>query len=93
MSFNRDSAAVRAKEDLAERLSVSEDSIETVSVSEADFPDMALGAPVDDEMSGQMISSGWRINLGAGGKEYEYRADKYQLRLVGFDGTNHVIVS
>lgn len=93
MSFNRESAVQRAKEDLAERLSISEDLIENVSVSEQDFPDMSLGAPVDDEMSAQMISSGWRINLGANGKTFEYRADKYQLRLVGFDGTNHVIVS
>lgn len=93
MSFNQESAVHRAKQDLAERLGVSEDLIETVSVSEQDFPDMSLGAPADDEMSAQMISSGWRINLGADGKEYEYRADKYQLRLVGFDGTNHVIVS
>jgi hypothetical protein len=54
---------------------------------------MSLGAPVDDEMSGQMISGGWRISLGADGKTFEYRADKYQLRLVGFGGTNHVIVS
>jgi len=93
MSFNRESAIQRAKEDLAERLSVSENEIETVSVSEQDFPDMSLGAPVDDEMSGQMISGGWRINLGANEKTFEYRADKYQLRLVGFNGTNHVIVS
>ncbi len=93
MSFNQDSAVRRAKEDLAERLSISEDEIETDSVNEQDFPDMSLGAPVDDEMSGQMITSGWRIHLGANGKTFEYRADKYQLRLVGFDGTNHVIVS
>lgn len=93
MSFNRDSAVQKAKQDLAERLNVSEDEIKTDSVSEQDFPDMSLGAPVEDEMSGQMISSGWRIDLGANGKTFEYRADKYQLRLVGFDGTNHVIVS
>lgn len=93
MSFNQESAVQRAKEDLAERLGVSQELIETDSVSEQDFPDMSLGAPADDEMAAQMISSGWRINLGADGKEYEYRADKYQLRLVGFDGTNHVIVS
>lgn len=93
MSFNKDSAVQRAKEDLAARLAVPAGDIETKSVSERDFPDMSLGAPVDGEMSAQMISSGWLIKLGAGGKRYEYRADKYQLRLVGFKGTNHVIVS
>jgi len=54
---------------------------------------MSLGTPVADEMSAQMISSGWQINLQADGKDYEYRADKYQLRLRGFKGTNHVIES
>jgi hypothetical protein len=93
MSFNKDSAARKAKEDLAGRLNVSESDIKTKSVGEQDFPDMSLGAPVEGEMAAQMISSGWRIDLDAGGQNYEYRADKYQLRLVGFDGTNHVIVS
>ncbi|MCY7375526.1 MAG: hypothetical protein LH472_06095 [Pyrinomonadaceae bacterium] len=93
MSFNQESAVKKAKTDLAERLSVSDDEIETVSVSEKDFPDMSLGAPVADEMSAQMISSGWQINLQTGGEDYEYRADKYQLRLYDFDGTNYVVES
>jgi hypothetical protein len=54
---------------------------------------MSLGAAAGDEMSAQMISSGWQIELSAGGKTYDYRADKYQLRLKGFNGTNHIIVS
>jgi hypothetical protein len=93
MSFNQTSATERAKKDLAQRTGVSESDIETVSVKETDFPDMSLGSPVDDEMSAQMISSGWSINLRAGGKNYEYRADKYQLRLRDFKGTNHIIES
>lgn len=93
MSFNKDSAVERAKSDLAERLNVNESEIETTSVSDTDFPDMSLGAPVADEISAQMISSGWKINLSADGEDYEYRADKYQLRLCGFKGTNYVIKS
>jgi len=93
MSFNKDSAVERAKADLAERLNVSADEIKEVSVSERDFPDMSLGAPVEDEMSAQMISSGWQINLAADGEKYDYRADKYQLRLCGFRGTNYVVAS
>ncbi len=93
MSFNKDSAVEKAKSDLAKRLGVKESEIKNVSVSETDFPDMSLGAPAEDEMSAQMISTGWKINLSAGGKNYEYRADKYQLRLCGFKGTNHVIKS
>jgi len=93
MSFNQDSAVQRAKADLAKRLGVSEKDIKEVSVKEKDFPDMSLGAPIEDEMSAQMISSGWQIKLQAAGKDYEYRADKYQLRLSGFKGTNYVIES
>jgi hypothetical protein len=54
---------------------------------------MSLGAPAEDEMSAQMISSGWSINLSAKGKKFDYRADKYQLRLHGYNGTNHIIES
>jgi len=93
MNFDKDSASERAKADLAERLEVSEREIKTVSVSEKDFPDMSLSAPIEDEMSAQMISSGWQINLESGGGEFEYRADKYQLRLYGFRGANYVIES
>lgn len=82
-----------AKNDLAKRLSVKESEVADVSVSETDFPNMSLGAPAADEMAAQMISTGWKIELSAGGKNYEYRADKYQLRLCGFKGTNYVIES
>ena len=93
MSFNKDSATEEAKRDLAKRLSISESEVKEVSAKDSDFPDMSLGAPVDGEMSAQMISSGWAINLGANGKNYEYRADKYQLRLRGFNGTNYIVKS
>ena len=93
MSFNQETATERAKKDLAERLEVSEDDIEIVSVEDKDFPDMSLGAAVEDEMSAQMISSGWSITLKANGEDYEYRADKYQIRLFDFEGKNYVIES
>jgi hypothetical protein len=93
MRFNKESAVERAKEDLAERAGVAESDIEIKSVNEKEFTDMSLGASAVDEMAAQMLVSGWQINLGADGKDYEYRADKYQLRLVGFDGTNHIIES
>ncbi|MGD9562693.1 MAG: hypothetical protein AB7F88_11950 [Pyrinomonadaceae bacterium] len=93
MSFTRESAVERAKQDLADRLKVGENDIREGSVDKVDFPDMSLGAPADGEMSAQMISTGWKINLSAQGKNYEYRADKYQLRMKGPDGSNHIIVS
>ena len=91
MSFTRESTVEHAREDLAKRLGISRDEVTSRGVSDREFPDMSLGAPADDEMSAQMISSGWEIRLEAGGREYEYRADKYQLRLHNFEGKNHVI--
>lgn len=91
MNSNQNSAIERAKQDLAGRLGVSENEIELVSVSEEEFPDASLGAPVDDEMSAQMISSGWQVTLRAKDQTYDYRADKYQLRLSNYDGKNHII--
>ena len=91
MKFNKESAVETAKKDLAERLNVSAGDIETADITEPDFPDMSLGAPEDGEMSAQMISTGWKINLRSGDQTYEYRGDKYQLRLSNFDGNNFVI--
>ncbi|MBL8125139.1 MAG: hypothetical protein KIT61_00855 [Pyrinomonadaceae bacterium] len=91
MGFDRDSATSAAKRDIARRLGVSEAEVSVSSVSEKDFPDMSLGAPENGEMSAQMISTGWEIKVGAAGKTYEYRADKYQLRLKGFEGRNHLV--
>ena len=91
MRRTKEDATAAAKQDLAERLNVDEGGVEELSVSDKEFPDMSLGAPADGEMSAQMISNGWVIRLGAKGSTYEYRADKYQLRLVDFDGQNYVI--
>ena len=93
MGFTQETAVERAKQDLAERLSLSENEISEGPVAKVDFPDMSLGAPASGEMSAQMISTGWKISLKADGKDYEYRADKYQLRLKDFNGGNHVVVS
>ena len=86
-----DEAVGRARKDLAGRLGVPEAEVEEASVEEADFPNTALGAPLRGEMSGMMITSGWRIRLAARGKTYEYRADRNQLRLYNFKGKNHKI--
>lgn len=91
MAYTKEEAVGRAREDLAGRLGVSDAEVTEESVEEADFPNTALGAPVRGEMSGMMISSGWRIRLAAGGKSYEYRADRNQLRLCDFKGSNHKI--
>ena len=87
--MTRDDALKRARVDLAQRLGVSENEIEEGSIEETDFPDLALGAPVEDEMSGQMMTKGWRIRLRAKGDEHEYRANKDQVRLYNYKGDNY----
>jgi hypothetical protein len=91
MSFDKSDAVGRARRDLARRLGVSETDVSEEGVERAEFPDMALGAPVGGEMSGMMITPGWRIRLRAGGRSYEYRADDQQLRLYKFKGTNYKV--
>jgi hypothetical protein len=91
MAYSRETAVERARADLAARLGRPESDIKEESVEEADFPNTALGAPARGEMSGMMLTSGWRIRLKAVGKSYEYRADRNQLRLYNFDGANHKI--
>lgn len=91
MPFTRESAVERAKMDLANRLGITQTDIDVASVEEKEFPNMSLDAPADDEMPAQMISNGWQIKLKAGGLDYDYRADKYQIRLRDFKGKNYLI--
>ena len=91
MAISKEEAVEKARKDLAGRLNIDESAINAQSVEDSDFPDMALGAPEDDEMSGQMITNGWRIRLGANGKSFEYRADKNQVRLYKYKGKNYRI--
>ena len=88
--MNKEEAVEKARKDLAQRLKIDAAEIKE-SVEDADFPDMALGAAEHGEMSGQMIASGWRIRLSAGGQSYEYRADKNQVRLYKYKGKNYRI--
>lgn len=89
--MTKEEAVEKARNDLAQRLKTDAAKIAEQSVEDADFPDMALGAGEDDEMSGQMITRGWRIRLSADSKTYEYRADKNQLRLYKYKGKNYRI--
>ena len=82
----------RARADLARRLSVSESEIDEETIEQTDFPDAALGAPLEDEMSAQVITPGWRIRLKTRGQSYEYRANDRQMRLINFQGENHRVL-
>jgi hypothetical protein len=87
--MTKEEATQKARQDLARRLGIQESQISHQSVTDTDFPDMALGAATSGEMSGQMISKGWKIQLKASNQQYEYRADKNQLRLYQFKGKNY----
>jgi len=91
MSASEQDIILRARRDLAQRLGVSEDEIAEEAVEQVDFPDAGLGAPIEDEMSAQMITPGWRIRLSAQNRSYEYRATGRQLRLVNFKGKHYRI--
>ena len=80
---------LKARGDLAQRLGIDENDVTEAIVELADFPDAALGAAVEDEMSAQVITPGWRIRYKACGDSYEYRATERQLRLVNFKGRNY----
>jgi hypothetical protein len=89
MAISKEEAIRRARADLAKRLGVYDGEIDEESVEDAEFPDMALGAPAKDEMSGQMITPGWRIRLTAKKRTYEYRANRNQVRLYKYKGQNY----
>jgi hypothetical protein len=89
MAISKEDAVKRARADLARRLGVAESEIKEEAVEQTDFPDMALGAPIEDEMSGQMMTTGWRIRLKAGGRSHEYRANRDQVRLYNYQGSNY----
>ena len=91
MAMSKEEAVEKARQDLAKRLGISESDIKTEALEEADFSDTALGASLGDEMSGQMITPGWRIRFEANGQTVEYRANQHQLRLHNYKGTNYRI--
>jgi hypothetical protein len=91
MAISKEEAVEKARKDLAQRLGVNTNEIKEQLVEDADFPDMSLGAPAKDEMSGQMITPGWRIRLQARNKTFEYRANKNQIRLYNHEGQNYRI--
>ena len=91
MALSKEEAIQKARQDLSQRLGVGESDIETEVVDDSEFPDTSLGASGADEMSGQMITPGWRIKLRASGQTVEYRANKHQVRLYNYKGGNYLI--
>lgn len=64
-----------ARADLAQRLGVSTDRIEVVSVERVEWPDACLGAARTGEACAQVITPGYRVVLAVDGVEYVYHTD------------------
>jgi hypothetical protein len=65
-------AAIRS---LAQELGLDPGAVEVVEYEETGWPDTCLGLPETGEACREVITSGWRIRLRAGGAEYELRTD------------------
>jgi hypothetical protein len=89
--LSKERAVDIARRDASARTGVGVAEVTTVGVEQASFPNGVLGAPRGGEMSFDMITEGWRIALEAAGVAFEYRADSRQVRLVGYEGRNHLV--
>lgn len=68
-----------AKEDLAQRLGVSVEEIEVLSVEPVEWRDTSLGCPQPGMMYAQVITPGYGVLLEAKGETHEYHTDRGQL--------------
>jgi hypothetical protein len=84
-------AKVIAVRDAATRLGVAEPAVSIVAVEPVTYPNAALGAPREGEMSFDVLTSGWAFWLTAGETNLEYRADRRQVRLYKYRGHNHLV--
>ena len=66
----------RAKEDLAQRLSISVTQISLVEAAEVEWSDSSLDCPQPGMDYLQVITPGYRILLEAGGQEYAYHSNR-----------------
>lgn len=73
---NAPQAALAARGDLMLKLSVDPDTIVLVSTDQIDWPDACLGIQLPGKMCAQVLTSGYKIVLGANGQEYEYHTNK-----------------
>ena len=91
-SFNKAGAAVSqadelsivaaGKKDLAQRLSVRQESVVIASpIEEVTWPDASLGCPEPGMIYAQRVTPGYRFKLQSGEKVYEYHAGKGVVKL------------
>ena len=66
----------KAKEDLAQRLSMPASDISLVEAKEVVWPDGSLGCPQPGMMYAQVLTSGYLIKLKYDNRDFEYHAGK-----------------
>jgi hypothetical protein len=64
-----------ARKDLAARLKIDPESIETISTRSTTWPDASLGCPEPGMSYAQMETKGYLIDLKAQGKTFTYHSD------------------
>jgi len=69
-----DSIEERAREALANWLSISGEEIEVIEVEEVEWPDTSLGCPQPGMVYAQVITPGFRVVMRVGSKVYEYHS-------------------
>ncbi|MGB8216876.1 MAG: hypothetical protein WCE94_06195 [Candidatus Methanoperedens sp.] len=64
-----------AREDLAQRLNITNGEVKIIKQDIVNWPDTSLGYPEKDKVYAQEITPGFRIILEAMNKTYEYHSD------------------
>jgi hypothetical protein len=77
-----DALVEMARNDLAERLEIPVEDIETVSVKPTEFPDASLGVPEEGQVYAQVVTPGYVIVLKANQQNYQYHAADQRVILV-----------
>lgn len=68
--------------DLEKRSGLAASSFQITGYSEETFPNSALGCPDPDMMYAQVLTPGYRIQVSAGGKSYDYRTNQAGTRIL-----------
>jgi hypothetical protein len=78
---NNPQAVIRAVNDLAKTLGISDNVIEIVNIEQVNWPDSCLGFSSTNHSCLQVITPGYRVILRFDGKDYEYHTDETGLNL------------
>jgi hypothetical protein len=73
---NLQKLVIMAKEDLAQRLSLSVTEIKLIEIAEAEWSDSSLGCPQPGMDYLQVITPGYLILLESNGTQYEYHSNR-----------------